>query len=92
MSLASVTLGSDKSGEALSGRRMLSEQEAVPLGSEPGDKAAASLCSPLPSRGLHCTSPRKPGLPWSLEVPGEPVPVQAPAPALELMPRYPQTS
>ena len=37
------------------------EQEAVPLGSEPGDKAAASLCSPLPSRGLHCTSPGKPG-------------------------------
>ena len=61
VSLASVTLGSDKSGEALSGRRMLSEQEAVPLGSEPGDKAAASLCSPLPSRGLHCTSPGKPG-------------------------------
>lgn len=61
MSLAPVTLGSDKSGEALSGRRMLSEREAVPLGSEPGDKTAASLCSPLPSRGLHCTSPGKPG-------------------------------
>ena len=61
MSLAPVTLGSDKSGEALSGRRMLSEREAVPLGSEPGDKTAASLCSPLPPCGLHCTSPGKPG-------------------------------
>lgn len=60
VSLAPMALGSDKSGEALSGRRML-ERKAVPLGSEPGDKTAASLCSPLPSRGLHCTSPGKPG-------------------------------
>ena len=60
VSLAPMALGSDKSGEALSGRRML-ERKAVPLGSEPGGKTAASLCSPLPSRGLHCTSPGKPG-------------------------------
>lgn len=61
MSLAPLALRSDKSGEALSGRRMLSEREAVPLGSEPGDKTAASLCSPLPPCGLHCPSPGKPG-------------------------------
>ena len=86
MSLAPLALRSDKSREALSGRRVFSEWEAVPLGSEPGDKTAASLCSPLPSRGLHCTSPGKPGPALVPRGPWRAVPVQVPAPALELIP------
>ena len=46
------------------------------------------------SRPAAFTAPAPGSLdaPWSLEAPGELVPVQAPAPTLELMPRYPQTS
>ena len=44
-------------------------------------------CAPL-SRPAAFTAPAPGNLdpPWSLEAPGEPVPIQAPAPTLELMP------
>ena len=50
-------------------------------------------CAPL-SRPAAFTAPAPGSLdpPWSLKAPGEQVPIQAPVPALELMPRHPQTT
>lgn len=92
VSLAPVTLGSDKSGEALSGRRMLSNRKRC-LWVQSQEIRQRLPCAPL-SRPAAFTAPAPGSLdaPWSLKAPGEPVPVQDPAPALELMPRYPQTS
>lgn len=65
-----------QSGEALSGRRMLSGREAVPLGSETGDEAAASLCPPTPALrpSLH-----QPWEAWTHPGPSRPLESQSPS-------------